>query len=87
MQGFSVPLSPRGLASLTPTPPWFYAGNLLVVDYAADPGAVEEVLPPGLTPMTLAGASPSSRTGSTRAGTAGRPPTRRAASTRSSCCW
>jgi hypothetical protein len=50
MQGFSVPLSPRGLASLTPTPPWFYAGNLLVVDYAADPGAVEEVLPPGLTP-------------------------------------
>ena len=50
MQGFSVPRSPQGRTSLTPPPPWFYAGNLLLVDYAADPQAVAAVLPPGLAP-------------------------------------
>lgn len=50
MKGFSVPLSPQGRASLTPPPPWFYAGNLLLVDYQADAEAVRAVLPPGLEP-------------------------------------
>lgn len=48
LRGFSVPLSPQGRAGVTPAPPWFYAGNLLVIDYEADPAAVAEVLPPGL---------------------------------------
>jgi hypothetical protein len=48
LQGFSVPLSPEGRASLTCTPPWHYAGDLLVVDFAADPAAVQAVLPPRL---------------------------------------
>jgi hypothetical protein len=48
LRGFSVPLSPEGRASLTPTPPWFYAGDLLVIDFAADPAAVKAVLPPHL---------------------------------------
>lgn len=50
MQGFSVPLSPEGRASLTPPPPWFYAGNMLLIDFEADPDAVAAVLPPGLSP-------------------------------------
>lgn len=50
LRGFSVPLSPQGRAGLTPAPPWFYAGNLLLVDYEAEPAAIAEVLPPGLTP-------------------------------------
>jgi len=50
MLGFSVPRSPQGRAALTPPPPWFYAGNLLLVDYETDPDAVAAVLPPGLTP-------------------------------------
>jgi acetoacetate decarboxylase len=50
LQGFSVPLSPEGRASLTPPPPWNYAGDLLVVDFAADPAAVKAVLPPHLEP-------------------------------------
>jgi hypothetical protein len=50
MQGFSVPRSPQGRTSLTPPPPWFYAGNLLLIDYAADPQAVAAVVPPGLAP-------------------------------------
>lgn len=50
LHGFSVPLSPEGRASLTPMPPWHYAGDLLVVDFAADPAAVQAVLPPRLQP-------------------------------------
>jgi acetoacetate decarboxylase len=50
LHGFSVPLSPEGRASLTPTPPWHYAGDLLLVDFEADPDAVRALLPPGLEP-------------------------------------
>ena len=47
-KGFSVPLSPEGRASLTTHPPWHYAGDLLVIDFDAEPAAVSAVLPPGL---------------------------------------
>jgi len=50
LKGFSVPLSPEGRASLTPLPPWHYVGDILAVDFAADPAAVAAVLPPGLAP-------------------------------------
>ena len=50
LQGFSVPLSPEGRASLTCLPPWHYAGDLLLVDFAAEPAAVAAVLPPALQP-------------------------------------
>jgi hypothetical protein len=50
LQGFSVPLSPEGRASLTCVPPWHYAGDLLVIDFTAAPGAVKAVLPPRLEP-------------------------------------
>ncbi|OFW57075.1 MAG: hypothetical protein A2133_06125 [Actinobacteria bacterium RBG_16_64_13] len=50
LQGFSVPLSPEGRASLACLPPWHYAGDLLVVAFEADPAAVKAVLPPGLEP-------------------------------------
>ena len=49
-KGFSVPLSPEGRASLTTLPPWHYAGDLLVIDFDAEPAAVSAVLPPGLEP-------------------------------------
>ena len=50
LKGFSVPLSPEGRASLTPTPPWHYAGDVIAVDFAAAPAAVAAVLLPGLEP-------------------------------------
>jgi hypothetical protein len=50
LQGFSVPRSPDGRASLVPYPPWHYVGDFLVVDYWADPDAVRAVLPTGLDP-------------------------------------
>src|SRR5436853_4222871 len=49
--GYSLPLSPRGAASLVPAPPWHYVGDFLVVEYWADPDAVAAVLPPGLEPL------------------------------------
>ena len=50
LNGYTVPRSPRGEASLVPRPPWHYVGDFLVIDYWADPDAVAAVLPPGLEP-------------------------------------
>lgn len=50
LKGFSVPLSPTGEASLTPRPPWHYVGDVLAMEFGADPVAVAAVLPPGLVP-------------------------------------
>lgn len=48
LEGYSVPLSPRGRASLVARPPWHYVGTVLVVDFRADPEACSAVLPEGL---------------------------------------
>jgi hypothetical protein len=40
MQGFSVPLTPKGLSPLVSLPPWHYSSDCLVVEYWADPEAV-----------------------------------------------
>src|SRR5581483_7828925 len=50
LQGYSLPRTPLGLSSLVPAPPWHYAGEFLVLEYWADPGAVAAVLPPRLEP-------------------------------------
>jgi acetoacetate decarboxylase len=50
LQGFSLPLSPEGRASLTCTPPWHYAGTLLIVDFEADRDTLRATLPPRLEP-------------------------------------
>ncbi|HET7354897.1 MAG TPA: acetoacetate decarboxylase family protein [Gaiellaceae bacterium] len=50
LEGYSLPRSPEGRSSLVPAPPWHYAGEFLVLEYWADPGAVAAVLPPGLEP-------------------------------------
>lgn len=49
LKGFSVPLSPSGKSSLTNLPPWHYSSDCLVVEYWADPKAIADVLPPGVT--------------------------------------
>jgi len=50
LEGYSLPRTPEGRSSLVPAPPWHYAGELLVVEYWADPDAVAAVLPPRLEP-------------------------------------
>jgi enduracididine biosynthesis enzyme MppR len=50
LRGYSLPRSPEGRSSLVPAPPWHYVGDFLVIEYWAEPDAVEAVLPPGLEP-------------------------------------
>jgi acetoacetate decarboxylase len=50
LQGYTVPRTPRGRASLVPPPPWHYVGDFLVVDFWADPDAAVSLLPEGLEP-------------------------------------
>jgi acetoacetate decarboxylase len=45
---YAVPLSPRGLSSIAPPPPWHYAGDFILVEFWADPAAAAAVLPTGL---------------------------------------
>ena len=48
LKGYSLPLSPTGRSSLVPSPPWHYVGNLIVIEYWADPAVVSSFLPRGL---------------------------------------
>jgi acetoacetate decarboxylase len=50
LQGWSLPLSPGGRASLVPPPPWHFSGEALGIDFRADPEAVAAVLPSALEP-------------------------------------
>jgi acetoacetate decarboxylase len=51
LQGWSLPLSPEGRASLVPPPPWHFSGDALGIDFRTDPDAVAAVLPDGLEPV------------------------------------
>ncbi|HTW11287.1 MAG TPA: acetoacetate decarboxylase family protein [Solirubrobacteraceae bacterium] len=55
LQGYTVPRTPRGAASLVPPPPWHYVGDFLVIDFHADPAAAASLLPAGLEPHEDAG--------------------------------
>ncbi|MEU6197063.1 acetoacetate decarboxylase family protein [Streptomyces sp. NPDC047061] len=50
LQGYTVPLSPRGIANLAPKPPWHYAGTVVGAEFWTDPAAAAAALPEGLTP-------------------------------------
>ncbi|HEY7561845.1 MAG TPA: acetoacetate decarboxylase family protein [Gaiellaceae bacterium] len=50
LRGYSLPRSPEGRSSLVQAPPWHYVGDFVVIEYWAEPAAVEAVLPPGLEP-------------------------------------
>ena len=49
LKGFTVPKSPFGLAALTPPPPWHYSGDVVGVEFWADPDATAATLPSGLS--------------------------------------
>ena len=50
LQGYTVPLSPRGIANLATRPPWHYAGVVVGAEFWTDPEAAAATLPEGLTP-------------------------------------
>src|ERR1700741_2992714 len=45
-----VPRSPLGQASIDPPPPWHYSGDVLAVEFQADPKVTAALLPDGLSP-------------------------------------
>lgn len=55
LNGYTVPRTPAGRASLVPAPPWHYVGDFLVIDFHADPEKASSLLPPGLEPHPDAG--------------------------------
>ncbi|OEU92347.1 acetoacetate decarboxylase [Streptomyces abyssalis] len=50
LQGYTVPLSPRGEANLASAPPWHYSGDVIGVEFWTDPASAEATLPDGLSP-------------------------------------
>ena len=50
LKGFTVPRSPLGHAALDPPPPWHYSGEVVAVEFWADPKVTGTMLPPGLAP-------------------------------------
>jgi acetoacetate decarboxylase len=50
LSGFMLPRSPQGRASIVPSPPWHYSGDVLTLEYRTDPAEVEALLPPGVEP-------------------------------------
>jgi acetoacetate decarboxylase len=48
LQGFMLPRTSEGRASVVPPPPWHYSGDVLTVEYRTDPANVEALLPPGV---------------------------------------
>jgi acetoacetate decarboxylase len=50
LRGYTLPRSPEGRAGLVPAPPWHYVGDMLVIEYWADPDAVAAILPDGVEP-------------------------------------
>jgi acetoacetate decarboxylase len=50
LQGFMLPRTPQGRASIVPPPPWHYSGDVLTIEYRTDPANVEALLPTGVEP-------------------------------------
>lgn len=49
LQGFMLPRSSSGVASIVPPPPWHYSGDVLTIEYRTDPANVATLLPPGVS--------------------------------------
>jgi len=50
LQGFMLPRTSEGRASIVPAPPWHYSGDVLTIEYRTDPANVAALLPPGVEP-------------------------------------
>ena len=50
LKGFHYPLTPKGMSTLNPPPPWHYSADFLYIEFWADPTSVNAILPAGLDP-------------------------------------
>jgi acetoacetate decarboxylase len=48
LKGFMVPRTPEGRSSIVPPPPWHYSGDVLTIEYRAEPANVAALLPDGI---------------------------------------
>jgi acetoacetate decarboxylase len=48
--GWTLPQTPTGRSSILPPPPWHYSGEIIAVDFFAEPEQVAALLPPGMEP-------------------------------------
>jgi hypothetical protein len=49
LKGFMVPRTPAGDAAIVPPPPWHYSGDVLAIEFWANPSATASLLPKGLS--------------------------------------
>lgn len=49
IKGFTLPRTPKGLSSLVPNPPWHFIGNVVAIEFDADPHRIKDYLPKPLT--------------------------------------
>ncbi|MEM9132140.1 MAG: acetoacetate decarboxylase family protein [Actinomycetota bacterium] len=50
LHGLLYPRTPTGAATVLPSPPWHYSGEMLTVEFRTDPARVAELLPAPLEP-------------------------------------
>jgi acetoacetate decarboxylase len=50
LKGFFQPRSPEGRASIVPSPPWHYSGDVMTIEFRTDPERVAAHLPEGVSP-------------------------------------
>jgi acetoacetate decarboxylase len=50
LHGWTLPQSATGRAATLPPPPWHYSGDVIAVDFRADPARIAELAPPGFVP-------------------------------------
>ena len=50
LAGWTLPQTRTGRASTVPPPPWHYSGDIIAIDFTADPARVAELVPEGFSP-------------------------------------
>lgn len=50
LTGWTLPQTPSGHSAILPPPPWHYSGEIIAVDFRADPDVVAGLLPDGMAP-------------------------------------
>lgn len=48
LKGWSLPFSPKGLASTLSPPPWHYSGDMIAIEFSLDVKTIASLLPSGL---------------------------------------